>query len=165
MRFPPKPRFLDVRIAAVLLTLVGLASLFFIQVMRPTLKSLPDRLIQPTYGTAAFPLIVEMGGRIKRVDLREAQRVHPGDILIELDTRELQRWQRTLEWKIHQAETTPSPRRRVELANLYRELEQSHLEATRRTITSPMEGKLLSVTPRQVGEILKAGTALAIIHP
>lgn len=54
---------------------------------------------------------------------------------------------------------------RADLATLYRDLEQTNLDLTRLTITSPADGQITSLASLHPGEILFPGTVIAAIVP
>jgi len=54
---------------------------------------------------------------------------------------------------------------RAEVTNLYQQLEQNQLEMARRTITSPLDGRITSFASLHAGEVLTAGLAIATLIP
>jgi multidrug resistance efflux pump len=168
-KIPPhnRPR-LDARVTAILITILGLSCLPYIQVY-PAFRSyviaylsrgidagLPSRLF-----TVPLCLIVsEISGRIQFVYVEEGATVHTGDPLIQLETREIVSKKLELESLIHSAEAASTDTRR-----LYNDLEQTQLALDARTITSPVDGTVMRVAPAHAGEILTAGSAVAVIGP
>lgn len=54
---------------------------------------------------------------------------------------------------------------RAELAALYHDLEQTGLDLTRLTITSPTDGQITSFAPLHAGEVLASGAPIATLVP
>ena len=75
---------------------------------------------------------MEVTGRVKTVNMHEGSHVYRGDVLVQLETRQLLRKKHRLERLIHRAE-----HRRASTSPLYRELEQTRVAIGRHTITSP----------------------------
>jgi multidrug resistance efflux pump len=148
--------FLDALIAAVTLTVVGLTLFVFFQAPRLSrVRAHPNQ----TTGLPPLlrPIVVEVNGRIKTVNLREGSHVYRGDVLLQLETRELLMKKRTLETLIHLAE-----HRGASTSQLYRELEETRVAIGRHTITSPTEGRIVFSRSVAPGDVVHQGTAVAV---
>ena len=77
-------------------------------------------------------------GRVAAVLVQPGAYVHIGDVLVQLDTRDLVTRRQTLIARIDLAEL-----RHTDASALYRALEETNLEMTRRTITSPVSGRVV----------------------
>jgi multidrug efflux pump subunit AcrA (membrane-fusion protein) len=109
-KIPPHNRpLLDARVAAVLITILGLSCLPYIQVY-PAFRSyvvahlsrgidagLPPRL----FSVPLCLIVTDVSGRIQYVYVEEGSTVRTGDLLIQLETRELLFKKRELETLIH----------------------------------------------------------------
>ena len=115
-------------------------------------------------GTRREPTVVvaETTGRIERILIREGATVHTGDLLVQLDMKNLLLKRRDIEARIHRAERS-SDRRRVGLSGLYRELQETQLDLGRLTITSPADGRLVRISSQDPGETLHRGSPIALI--
>jgi len=100
---------------------------------------------------------MEVNGRVKSANIHEGSHVHRGDVLVQLETRQLLSRKHDLERRIHYAED-----HHVTAANLYRELEQTRLAIGRHTITSPGEGQIIFVRPIEAGDVVRRGNAIAV---
>jgi multidrug resistance efflux pump len=103
------------------------------------------------------PIVIEVSGRVKSVNVHEGSHVHRGDVLVQLETRELLLKKHRLEKLIHFAE-----HHRASTEKLYRELEQTRVAIGRHTITSPGEGKIIFSRSVEPGDVLQQGTAIAV---
>ena len=112
----------------------------------------------------AVPVLVEVAGRLQNVCVAKGSLVHAGDVVIQLDTRDLLLKKNDLESQIHSAEVdgtdTPS-----KLSSLYGELQHIQVDLGRLTITSPTDGKIVSLPSLHRGEMLQAGSAVAVVVP
>jgi hypothetical protein len=152
-----RPRlFLDALIAAVVLTIVGLTLFVFFQ--DPAHSRFAAHL-NPTLGLPRIfqPIVIEVNGTVKSANMNEGTHVHRGDVLVQLETRELLLKKHTLERMIHLAE-----HHQTSTAMLYRELEEIRLAIGRHTITSPGEGRILFSHPIEPGDRLRRGHAIAV---
>jgi len=148
--------FLDALIAAVTLTVVGLTLFIFFQApSHPRFAAHRN----PTFGLPPIfqPIVIEVNGTVKSTNLSEGSHVHRGDVLVQLETRELLLKKHTLERMIHFAE-----HRHTSTGKLYRELEETRVAIGRHTITSPGEGRILFSRPVEPGDILRRGHAIAL---
>jgi multidrug resistance efflux pump len=148
--------FLDALIAAVTLTIVGLTLYIFFQApSQPRYAAHPN----PTFGLPHIfqPIVIEVNGTVKSTNLNVGSHVHRGDVLIQLETRELLLKKHSLERMIHFAEHS-----RTSTTKLYRELEETRVAIGRHTITSPGEGRILFSRPVQAGDIVRRGHAIAL---
>ena len=148
--------FLDVLIAAVALTVVGLTLFVFFQAPSHfRIRSHPN----PTAGLPPIfrPIVLEVSGRVKTVNMHEGSHVNRGDVLVQLETRALVSKKHNLERLIHFAE-----HRGANASKLYRELEETRLAIGRHTITSPAEGRIVFSRSVEPGEVLRQGTAVAV---
>jgi multidrug resistance efflux pump len=148
--------FLDALIAAVTLTVVGLTLFVFFQAPRLSrVRAHPNQ----TTGLPPLlrPVVVEVSGRIKTVNLREGSHVYRGDVLLQLETRELLMKKHKLERLIHFAE-----HRSTSTLKLYRELEETRVSIGRHTITSPSEGRIVFSRCVAPGDVVQQGTAVAV---
>lgn len=121
-------------------------------------------------GDGLYRIIAEVGGRISQLYVHEGSKIHRGDILIQLDARDLLLRKAALERRIHFTELRlgdlgANTSIRTELSSLYREFEQTRLDLSRLTITSPTDGKIISLPSLQSGELLSPGTAIAALAP
>jgi multidrug resistance efflux pump len=152
-----RPRLLlDALIAAVTLTIVGLTLFVFVQVpSHSRFAAHPN----PTFGLPHIfqPIVIEVNGTVKSANLNEGSHAHRGDVLVQLETRELLLKKHTLERMIHFAE-----HRQTSTAKLYRELEETRVAIGRHTITSPGEGRILFSRPVEPGDVLRRGYAIAV---
>ena len=148
--------FLDALIAAVVLTIVGLTLFVFFQAPSHSRSSAHP---YPTIGLPPIfkAIVTEVSGRVKIVNMHEGSHVHRGDVLVQLETRELLLRKHRLERLIHLAE-----HRRARTSKLYRELEQTRVAIGRHTITSPGEGKIIFSRSLEPGTVLQQGTAIAV---
>ena len=142
--------------AAVVLTIVGLTLFVFFQA--PSHSRLPAH----PYPTIGLPpifkaIVMEVNGRVKMVNMHDGSHVHRGDVLVQLETRELLLKKHRLERLIHFAE-----HHRASTAKLYRELEQTRMAIGRHTITSPGEGNIIFSRSLEPGNVLQQGTAIAV---
>src|SRR5438552_14232354 len=112
--------FLDALIAAVVLTIIGLTLFVFFQAPAPSrFPAHPN----PMVGLPRIfqPIVMEVNGRVKSSNMRDGVYVYRGDVLVQLETRELLLKKHTLEKLIHFAE-----HQHASAAKLYRELEETH---------------------------------------
>jgi multidrug resistance efflux pump len=147
--------FLDALIAAVFLTIVGLTLFVFFQA--PSSSRFTAHLNPMVRLPHIFPIIVEIDGRVESSELHEGSQVYRGDVLVQLDTRELISKKRSLERLIHFAED-----HHANTSKLYRELEQTRLDLVRHTISTPDAGRLILAPSLQPGDILQRGSAIAV---
>src|SRR5262245_37291367 len=148
LHFHPHYRlFLDALMAAVALTIVGLTLFVFFQA--PSQSRLPAHP-KPTAGLPPIfrAIVIEVTGRVKTVNMHEGSHVHRGDVLVQLETRQLLQKKHRLEKLIHRAE-----HRRASTSQLYRELEQTRVAIGRHTITSPSEGRIIFSSPVAPGYV------------
>jgi len=148
--------FLDALIAAVVLTVVGLTFFVFFQAPRHSrVRAHPNQTagLPPLFQ----PIVVEVDGRVKTVNLREGLHVYRGDVLVQLESGELLLKKHKLESLIHVAE-----HRGASTSKLYRELEETRVAIGRHTITSPTEGRIVFATSVATGDVLRKGTAVAV---
>ena len=148
--------FLDALIAAVVLTIIGLTLFVFFQA--PSHSRFPAHP-NPTVGLPRIfqPIVIEVSGRVKSVNVDEGSHVHRGDVLVQLETRELLSKKHRLESLIHFAE-----HHRASTSKLYRELEQARVAIGRHTITSPSEGRIMFSRSVEPGDALQQGDAIAV---
>ena len=148
--------FLDALIAAVVLTIIGLTLFVFFQA--PSHSRFPAHP-NPTVGLPRIfqPIVMEVNGRVKRVNMHEGWHVHRGDVLVQLEARELLLKKHALEKQIHFAED-----HHASTAKLYRELEQTRVAIGRHTITSPSEGRIVFSRSVEPGDALQQGNAIAV---
>jgi hypothetical protein len=106
----------------------------------------------------APPIVADITGDISAIYAHSGDIVHTGDVLIQLETRELQRNRRWLETRIHEAE-----QRIQSSVTLYEQLHQNQLDIDRSTIASDRNGVIVSVTSLRIGAGLKAGMWIAVI--
>jgi multidrug resistance efflux pump len=148
--------FLDALKAAVFLTIVGLTLFIFFQApSNPRFAAHPN----PMVGLPRIfqPIVMEVSGRVKSVNMHEGSHVYRGDVLVQLETRELLSEKHNLERLIHFAED-----HRANTSKLYRELEQTRVAIGRHTITSPNEGRIMFSILVEPGDVLQQGTAIAV---
>ena len=148
--------FLDALIAAVTLTVVGLTLFVFFQAPRLSrVRAHPNQTagLPPLFQ----PIVVEVNGRVKTVNLREGAHVYRGDVLLQLENRELLLKKHKLERLIHFAE-----HRGTSTSQLYRELEETRVAIGRHTITSPIEGRIVFPRCVEPGDVVRQGTAVAV---
>ena len=148
---------LDVLFAAVFLTIIGLTLFVFFQA--PSNTRLPAYQ-NPMIGLPhpfPVPVVVGADGRIARSYLSEGMHVYRGDVLVQLDTRDLQEKKSSLEQRIHSAEHG----RQATLA-LYRQLEETRIALLQRTITSPQQGRIIAIASLKSGDELRRGSAIAV---
>jgi hypothetical protein len=104
-----------------------------------------------------------------------------GDTLVQLDTSAIALKQRVLEARIHAAENRMEHLRRnapgsspdsqtldaarLDLLSLYQQLEQSEMDRSLLTITSPADGVISSIEALHPGEVVAEGAAIAPIIP
>jgi multidrug resistance efflux pump len=110
------------------------------------------------------PILIEVPGRVQNVYVKEATKVHAGDLLVQFDTRSLLLKKRALESQVHAAELLVTDGR-PHLSGVYRELEQVRLDLGRLTVTSPIDGQIAYLVPLAPGDTLRAGTAIAVVSP
>lgn len=120
----------------------------------------PDKLPP----TCASPILSEATGHIERIYVTDGSRVHTGDPVIQLDTRHLLVRKHVVEALIHAAELGATDSR-YGLSSMYKELQQIQLDLDRFTITSPVDGEVLSLASIYPGQILLAGSAVALVAP
>lgn len=120
----------------------------------------PDKLSP----TGASPILSEATGQIERIYVTDGSRVHTGDPVIQLDTRHLLVRKHVVESLIHAAELGAADSR-YGLSGMYKELRQIQLELDRFTITSPVDGEVLSLASIYPGKILLAGSAVVLVAP
>src|SRR5438128_461204 len=133
-----RPRlFLDALKAAVFLMTVGLTLFVFFQAPSTSRFAAHPN---PMVGLPRIfqPIVIEVSGRVKSVNMDEGSHVHRGDVLVQLETRELLSKKHRLESLIHVAE-----HHHASTSKLYRELEQARVAIGRHTITSPGEGRIM----------------------
>ena len=182
LNFPPHHLFLDAFLAAVLWTILTLTPSFFIQApisrlcplshLSPRILGLPLTVliliaaaaIAPHFSPIPQPdsvkVTAEIGGRISSIHVWKGDFVHTGDILIQLDTRDLVLKKKSLESRIHFTELQPF---RNGLDALYRDLEETNVDLTRHTITSPSDGQVISLAPLRANDVLQPGASIAKI--
>ena len=174
-RLHPYRRFLldllDVLIAALFMTVLGLTASYFIQskpsFTRPALLPTTAAGSMNCRPLCSIPVIAGAAGRIRTIHVHEGNLVRRGDVLLQLDTRELQEKINTLLRRIHFTElglTTNADLRHASLSNLYRELERTRLELNRLTISSPHDGQIIALGRFHSGALLSAGDAVALLR-
>jgi multidrug resistance efflux pump len=109
-----------------------------------------------------IPIVIESAGRLEKVYVTRGAFVHTGDPIVQLDTRHLLLRRHELESLIHSAEATPDDSS-AGAAALYKELQEVQLDLDRLTVTSPVDGKILSLASVYPGKTLPAGTAIAVV--
>jgi multidrug resistance efflux pump len=143
-------------IAAVALMVVGLTFFVFFQAPRHSrIRAHPNPMAElpPLFQ----PIVVEVNGRVKTVNLREGSHVYRGDVLLQLETRELLLKKHNIERLIHSAE-----HHGASTSKLYRELEETRVAIGRHTITSPVEGRIVFSRSVAPGDVVRQGTAIAV---
>jgi multidrug efflux pump subunit AcrA (membrane-fusion protein) len=110
----------------------------------------------------------ETAGRIVAIGIREGSLVRTGDVLLQLDDHDLRDRERSLLEQIHETErhlawTVERSSDRSLLAATYRELEQCRLDATRRSIVSPVAGRVVNLANLRIGEEVNTGAPVAWI--
>jgi len=110
------------------------------------------------------PIVIEVSGRIRDVYMTEGSAVHVGDVLVQLDTTDLLLRKSELESQIHLTEVQGGSAH-VDLFRLYHQLGELQLDMERHTITSPADGEITSLEALHSGNVLQAGTAIAVIFP
>ena len=113
------------------------------------------------------PVVTGTAGIAAAVYHHQGETIHTGDPLLQLDTRAVDARERALQVGIHQLESSMRLRsdQRQELRQLYAELEAAELNRTRLTVTSPVDGVIISVVPFQCGDVVKADSIIATIEP
>ena len=167
-RLHPHRRFLldvlDVLIAALFMTVLGLTASHFIPSKRPSTR--PALLPTSAAGLmncrplCSIPVIAGAAGRIRTIHVHEGNLVRRGDVLLQLDTRELQEKISALQRRVHFTElglTTNAALRHASLSNLYRELERTRLELNRLTIASPHDGQIIALARFHSGALILLG--------
>jgi len=119
----------------------------------------PERL---PFEDGPIPVVIESSGRLQKVYVTRGSVVHTGDPIVQLDTRHLLVRKHELESLIHAAETNASDSS-SDAADLYKELEEIQLDLNRLTVTSPVDGKILSLASLYPGKTLPAGAAIAVV--
>ncbi len=107
------------------------------------------------------PVMSEITAGIEMIFGKPGDAVHIGDPLIQLDKRKLVLRKNALQTRIHEIElhhAKPSL-----LSPLYTELEQTEIDLERTTITSPVNGMILSVARLNRVVMADAGECLAVI--
>ena len=104
-------------------------------------------------------IVSEVTGRISAIHIQADSRVHTGDVLIQLDVRDLITTRDGLMARIDLAEL-----RQTDTSALYFELEQTKRDLSRLTITAPSDGQITWITPLHVGEVLLCGQVVALIR-
>jgi multidrug resistance efflux pump len=152
----PQHLFLDLLIAAVFLMTIGLTLFIFFQApatfrfaAHPNPMAGLPRIFQP--------IVIEVNGRVKSVNMREGSHLHRGDVLLQLETGELLLKKHRLERLIHFAED-----HRSNASELYRELKQTRILIGRHTITSPAEGEIMFSVCINPGDVVQSGTAIGV---
>jgi multidrug efflux pump subunit AcrA (membrane-fusion protein) len=126
----------------------------------------------------AIQVYSRIGGTIVRVFEREGSEVHTGDVLLQMDTRQLDSKKHSIVDRIHNAETRMqqlpgslsdsafSGRLDLlhrELLRLYQQLGETDLERERLTIASPADGIISVMASVRAGELLENGAAVATV--
>src|SRR5688572_12882852 len=140
----------EVLFAAILMAVLALTSSYLLQhqpsTNRKKLPSLLEGLMD--CGPICFiPIVAQASGRIRTIHLQEGISVRQGDLLLQLDPREMQQELKALERLIHLMEVNLAKIpiiRHASLANLYRESRQVRLELDRLTIASPCDGQIVA---------------------
>jgi hypothetical protein len=140
----------------ILFSLLVITSVYF--------STIDDR--PPTIAVPKFPILIvtEVGGRIQQIYVKEGSFVHEGDLVIQLDADKLLVKKLILESRIHDEESIrfdPA----YALPGLYRQLHEIQVDLGRLTITSPADGRIMSVAPLYPGEIITSGAAIAVMVP
>jgi multidrug resistance efflux pump len=117
-------------------------------------------ILEPRGGPV--PIVSDFGGLVQRVYVTEGSTVRAGDPLVQLDVRDLIRRKHILESQIHRAELHAKGSR-LELARLYHDLHQIQLDLVRRTITSPSDGRIMSLVRLNRGDRLLPGIAIGVV--
>ena len=102
-------------------------------------------------------------GRVQKVYVTTGSAVHLGDPIMQLDARHLLLRKHELETLIHSTELNTTEDARSPLRFLYRELQQLQLDVDRLTLTSPVDGKILSLASMYPGKTFQAGTAVGVV--
>ena len=113
-------------------------------------------MVRPSGGFVK--VLTEVSGRITQFSAHEGDTVRRGDILLTLDDKALLLRHSALLSAIHLSEPHAS-------MAAYHDLEQIQLELTRLTITAPVSGRITSLAPLHVGEVITSGSAIATILP
>ena len=160
----------DVVIAAALMALLSLSSYHYLRPQHPAARG---AALQGSAGLmdcalpCMIPIIANAGGRIRSIDIYEGASVRQGDVLIQLETSELQERLATLRHRIHfmelEFDRDPSLRH-ASLAKLYGDLERTRLNLGQLTMTSPHEGQIIGVGRLHSGALLSAGEAVALLR-
>jgi len=108
-------------------------------------------------------LTADVEGRIAQIHKRDGEPVRAGDPVIQLDTRDLEFKQRRLEARIHAMESRAHDR--DALLVLYQQLDDVQVNLTRRTLTSPADGVIVSMAALHPGDFLAPGASIATIVP
>jgi hypothetical protein len=111
---------------------------------------------------AIAPIVVQVGGRVEKVHVKEGSVVLVGDPVVELDTHDLLIEKRILESRIHLAERH-SPEYRLPLSDVYRQIKELQVEIGQKSITSPVDGVMIFVETLPRGETLARGIAIAAV--
>ena len=120
----------------------------------------PPKLVR--FEDGLIPVMSPISGKVQLVCVKAGSSVKLGDALIELDMRDLLRHKALIESRIHIAEVN-RPEVRSTLSDLYGELQQTNVDLSGLTITSPADGEIISIVPFSQGEHLVAGTAVAVV--
>jgi multidrug resistance efflux pump len=112
--------------------------------------------------SGAVAILSEVEGVVQDIYVTEGATVHAGDLIVQLDTRNLIRKKHFLESQIHFAELQTKGGR-LELSRLYRDLQRTQLDLVQCTITSPTDGRILFVVRLNPGDRLLPGTAIGVV--
>ena len=150
----------DSRTFCVLAITLGVAASTYILTMDVPLPNPGEFRFQ----AGPVPIVIEVSGRIRNVYVTEGSGVRVGDLVLQLETNDLQARKVVLESQIHSAELHPDDAR-FDLLNLYSRLREVQIELDLLTITSPSDGEIVSLEEMHSGERLVAGSAIAVILP
>ena len=186
---------LDAPFAAVLLTVLGLTSSFFIQALvdfvfilgrKPALNWLGLGMLLVTLARAGFcaPRSYLLAHLSQRIDAETVIGYHRHLLGLPLTFLSVARCndhhiESTIERNTLRCRHADCGRQRIglyllelqpadaraKLSSLYRELQQIQLNLSRFTITSPADGQIMSLAALYPGKMILAGTAIAVAVP
>ncbi len=113
--------------------------------------------------TGPVRIVAEAGGRVRTLYVTTGQHVRTGDLILQFDTDDLLSEGQELETRIHLAETHQDYPR--DLTRLYVELQQNRLNLNRLTITSPIDGEIVSFTSARRGDLIAPSATIAEVFP
>jgi multidrug resistance efflux pump len=130
-------------IGTTLVTVIGAISAYWMTVR---ISWHAPMILEPRGGPV--PIVSDFGGLVQRVYVTEGSTVRAGDPLVQLDVRDLIRRKHILESQIHRAEL---------------HAKGSRLDLVRRTITSPSDGRIMSLVRLNRGDRLLPGIAIGVV--